>query len=288
VAWERSIALGRAASEDPGLGAEFCLWTDREFVLGYQLLAYAVCLIEHGELERATTLSLEGLALFQIKGNRYGIGDSLGNLGLMALRQGDLAQAYNYLSEVVALAVADDFQAMLCEWQPLLGLVSLYAGRATEARRMLSESLRLCLDLRNRFLLARVCVYLAEIALWEGELDQAEQWLGQSLAYYPDPRSITIYEVERLLIAARLASARQNFHRAATLFGVAERAHSQIHHMSIGPMRPLVDAALTTVHKALEADVFAEVFITGQQLSLHEAFAIILAPTPVTGILAAP
>jgi predicted ATPase/DNA-binding SARP family transcriptional activator len=285
AAWEQSIALGRAASEDPGLGAEFCLWTDREFVLGYQLLAYASCLIEQGKLERATTLSMEGLKLFQTRGNRYGIGDSLGNLGLMALRQGDLAQAYNRLSEVVALAVANNFHAMLCEWQPLLGLVTLYAGKATEARRMLSESLHLCLELKNKFFLARVCAYLAETSLWEGELDQAEQWLGQSLTYYPDPRSITIYEVERLFIAARLASAQQHYYRAATLLGLAEQAHSHIHYMSIGPMRALVDAALATVREALEADVFAEAFAMGQQLSLDEAFTTILAPTTVTGIL---
>jgi predicted ATPase/DNA-binding SARP family transcriptional activator len=288
AAWERSIALGRAASEDPGLGAEFCLWTDREFVLGYQLLAYAACLMAQGELERAMTLSMEGLKLFQARGNRYGIGDSLGNLGLMALRQGDLAQAHNRLSEVVALAVADNFHAMLCEWQPLLGLVTLYAGKATEARRLLSESLRLCLELKDKFFLARVCAYLAETALWEGELDQAVQWLGQSLTYHPDPRSITIYEVERLFIAARLASAQQHYYRAATLFGLAEQAHSHIHYMSVGPMRALVDAALATVREALDADVFAEAFATGQLLSLDEAFATLLAPITVTGKLTEP
>ena len=44
-------------------------------------------------------------------------------------------------------------------------------------------------------------------------------------------------------------------------------------------MRALADAALATVRASLDPVVFAEAFATGQQLSLEEAFATILAPT---------
>lgn len=69
--------------------------------------------------------------------------------------------------------------------------------------------------------------------------------------------------------------------RAATLFGLAEQAHSQIHYAISGPMRSLADAALATVKAALEPSVFAEAFAAGQQMSLEEAFATILVPTPI-------
>jgi len=43
-----------------------------------------------------------------------------------------------------------------------------------------------------------------------------------------------------------------------------------------------VDAALATVREALAAELFDEVFAAGQQLSLSEAFATILAPAHAT------
>ena len=47
-------------------------------------------------------------------------------------------------------------------------------------------------------------------------------------------------------------------------------------------MRTLADAALATVREALDPAVFAEAFAAGQQLSLDEAFATLLAPDALT------
>ena len=46
-------------------------------------------------------------------------------------------------------------------------------------------------------------------------------------------------------------------------------------------MRTLADTALATVQAALEPALFAKAFAAGQQMSLAEAFATILAPTPI-------
>ena len=159
--------------------------------------------------------------------------------------------------------------------------MSLYRGDAPEARRLLSESWRLCLELKNKFFLARVCTYLAELALWEEEVTQAEHWLAQSLDYQADPHRITMFQVTRLFVAARVATAQQQYLRAATLFGLADQVHSHIHYAIAGPMRALADAALAMVRAALEPEVFAAAFAAGQQLSLDEAFASILNPTAV-------
>ena len=167
-----------------------------------------------------------------------------------------------------------------------MGLVALYRGDPLEARRLLTESLRRCVELKEKRLLARNCTYLAETALWEGLLDEAEQWLAQSLAYHVDPQWITMHEVARLWVAARLATAQQQYLRAATLFGLADQAHSQVHYAIAGPMRALADAALATVQAALEPAVFAEAFAAGQQMSLEEAFATILAPGSFAGGIA--
>jgi len=285
-AWEQSIALARAAGEELALGAEFCLLADYDFVLVSCLWDYASVLIERGEVMRAAPLVAESLEIFRRRENQYEVADGLGTLGILALLQGDLAQAHRHLYEAVTLIKTFNIPGMLGNWPSLLGLVTLYSGNTLEARRLLSESLRVCLDLKVKSLLARVCCYLSETDLWEGKVKQAEQWLGQSLAYHADPYRISINEVARLWVAARLATAQQQYPRAATLFGLAEQMHSQIHYAIAGPIRALANAALATVRAALGPALFAEAFAAGQQLSLEEAFTTLLALNQVEELLA--
>ena len=183
----------------------------------------------------------------------------------------------------LAVASATDFNYHWIRgfWQPVLGFVTLYMGDVAGARRVLTASLHLCTELKDRMLLARTMTFLAETALWEDQTDEAADWLAQSLAQEADPGIIIIYEVIRLFVAARVATAQGRYQRAATLFGLAEQANSQIHYVYAGPMCTQTDAALATVRAALSPDVFAEAFAAGQQLSLKEAFATILHPTAI-------
>ena len=57
---------------------------------------------------------------------------------------------------------------------------------------------------------------------------------------------------------------------------------ASIHYELAGPVRLLADAALAKVRAALDPALFAEAFTAGQQLSLEEAFATILASSSVT------
>jgi non-specific serine/threonine protein kinase len=271
---EQAIMLTRAASEPPLLAADFGALADRDFILATHFLGYAAILSDQGELARAASLAAESLRLFQARGNRTGIGESLGLLGRLALLQGDLPQAHKLFQEAVAIATTLNYPAMQYEWQALLAVTSLYCGNATEARRLLTESLRRCLEQKNTILLARVCTYLAETALWEEEIDEAERWLAQSLAYQALPSSLTVFQVEQSFVAARLATAQQRYPRAATLFGLAEQFSSRLHYTYAGPMRAQIDAALAAVQAAMEPAGFAVAFAVGQQLSPEEAFAI--------------
>ena len=283
-AFERSIACARAARDRPGLGPQFGILSDRDFVLGDSLWAYADRLIEQGEFAQAAPLLAESSKLLQTQGSRWEMAASLGTAGRLALLQGDLTKSHALLHEAVTLASSFNHQGKVGDLQPFLGIVTLYGGGdAPEARRLLEDSLRLCLDLNDRFFLGRVCTYLAETALWEGELAEADQWLVQSLTYQADPRRIRIDQVERLLVAARLATAQGAYLRAATLFGVAERVRSQIRYEPAGPVRRLADTALATVRASLDPPRFAEAFSAGQQLSLEEAFAAFSASSSVTG-----
>src|SRR4030095_4250710 len=109
-------------------------------------------------------------------------------------------------------------------------------------------------------LVARNAIYLAETYLWEGLVDEAEHWLRQSFAHYANPRRIRLDQVERLLVAARLAAAQQQYRRAATLFGLAEQISRRLDYVLAGPLRPVVDTTLATAREALDPAVFAEAF----------------------------
>jgi predicted ATPase/DNA-binding SARP family transcriptional activator len=285
--WEQCIELARAAAYTPGPGDEFCAVNDGGYQLAVTLTRYATRLTDEGELERAAMLSSEALKLLQRQGDREFIAYGLGNLGRLALLRGDVGQARQFLQEAVTMAAADGNRLGLADWQPRLGIVTLYAGDVTEARRLLTESLSLCMGLKGDLVLARVYTYLAELALWEGKLDQAEQWLAQSVVDHAHPRWIRIELVECVWLAARLATAQQQFLRAATLFGLAEQLHRHTRYELLGPVRSLVEAALATVQAALDPAVFAATFSTGEQLSLEEAFATILAPSQEVGNRAA-
>lgn len=123
---------------------------------------------------------------------------------------------------------------------------------------------------------------MAETVLWEGQRNEAEQWLAQSLSYEAGPHRLTVNDVTRIFVAARLATAQQQFVRAATLFGLADQLHSQVHNAIAGPMLALADAALATVRAALAPDRFVAAWAAGRALSVQEAINFVLAAASVS------
>jgi tetratricopeptide (TPR) repeat protein len=273
AAWERSIECAREGRAAPGPGRAFGVTSEPDFLLGNALWAYAERLIEHGDFARAAPLLAESAALFQARGSRFEMADSLGARGRVALLQGDVTKARALLDEAVSLAAAFNYQEMLAGLQPLLGLATLYDGDAPGARRLLEASLAICLALNDPGLLAAVYAYLAETALREGEPDEAERQLAQSLAYRADPHAIGIFHVQRIYLAGRLAAAQGAYRRCAVLFGAAERARDRLHYELAGPPRRWIEEARAQANEALGPALFAEAFTAGEQLPPEEAFA---------------
>lgn len=139
--------------------------------------------------------------------------------------------------------------------------------------------------MKNKFYLAHVYTYLADGALWGGKVEQAGQCLAQSLAYHADAQRITMDEIQRLFVAARLATMQGQYQQAAVLLGVGEAAHRQMHYAYTGPMLPLVNAAQAKVREVLGAERFDEAFAEGQQLSLYEAYTTFVAPAHTRNIV---
>jgi predicted ATPase/transcriptional regulator with XRE-family HTH domain len=277
----RAYALAREANKAPDLCPEFGGLADHEFVLAAIQVSYASSLLHQGDVAQAALLVTDSLHRFHKQANHSFVADCLGKLGELALLRNNIAEAHSYLQESVTIGLTHNLPVVRAEWQWLLGLATLYRGDRSEAHRLLEECLRFCLAIKNTFFLACVCMGLAELALWEGELDQVRHWLGQSLTYQAAPKLITTTELQRLFIVARLAAAQGEYVRAAMLFGLAIETHRQIHYVYAGPMLPLVAAALATTQAALDQAVFDEALIVGQQMSLADAHATILAPSRV-------
>ena len=265
---ERAVALARAAYELGGLGTAWGLLGDRDFILASNITDYAKQLVDQGEVERAAPLAAESLELFRRRGDHNGISDTFAILGQLALMRGDLDAAYTLLCQSRTIITAFERLSWRLNWQPLLGLVTLYRGDASGARTLLADSLGLCAALKPNLSAARICAYLADAALLDSKHDEAEQWLRQSLEWYAEPHRIFIYDVERIFVAARLATAKGQYRRAAELFGLAEQAHGRVHHVRLGPQQALAEIALATVRQALEPLEFATAFTAGKQLSL--------------------
>ena len=277
AAWDRCLSLLSTAGEESALDETYCVYADLVFQQGFARFRYAIRLTDVGEYAQAEHLSAESLTFFRRRNNRDNILYPLGNLGRLALVRGDVVQARLLLQEAVTIAAEVGNQMGLGDWQPRLGIATLYCGDAVEAERLLLESLEMARDLRNDMYLSRIYTYLAETALWRADQTRAAQWLAKAWIHHANPRWPRTELVDCLWVAARLATAQEQYQRAATLFGLAEQVGARIHYAPIEPIRPLIETALATIREALPPDLFAEAFTFGQQLSLDEAFATILA-----------
>lgn len=272
------MGLLREVGDTQPADNRYSAYSDAGYQLAFALFRYAIRLIDTGDYSAAERLSAESLALFRRRENRDYIVAPLGSLGRLALLRGDLVQARLLLTEAVAIARSVGNVLGLIDCLPRLGMAMLYSGDATEAERLLHESLGLSRTINSPMYLAWNFTYLAETALWQGELDESARWLEEALAYHANPRWVRTETVDCLWVAAWLATAQEQYQRAATLFGLAEQMGSRIGYSAIQPVRPLIGTARATVRAALGEAAFDEAFAAGQSMTLGAAVASISAP----------
>ncbi|MEZ4617421.1 MAG: hypothetical protein R2867_18185 [Caldilineaceae bacterium] len=237
-------------------------------------------LIDYGKFEQATELIQESLQCSEARGYGSGVAACFGNLGRIALLQGDLIQAHTLFQQAVTTATADFHPAVVARLKLMLALTTLYHDDAVQARRLLLEGLEIWTNIRDKLYLSRICIYLAETALWENKPEEAEQWLVQCLNYHFDPRWIGIAMVNCLFVAARLAMVRQQYQHAVALFGLAEVTRQRTYCTLVAPVRAQVDAELAKVRTLLDPALFAEALARGQQIPLSDAFTTMLVQAP--------
>ena len=270
--WDRAMTFAREASKSPGLGKEFGVFADYLFIRSAGADNYALRLIDYGKFAQATALIQESLQCSQARGYGSGVAACLGNLGHIALLQGDLNQAHTFLQQAVMTATTDLHPSVVARLKPMLALTTLYHDDTIEARRLLLEGLAILTNIRDKLRLSHICIYLAETALWENKPEEAEQWLVQCLNYQFDPRWIGIALVNCFFVAARLAVIRQHYQQAVALFSFAEVTRQRVYCTLVEPVRAQVDADLARARAMLDPALYAEAFVLGQQMALDDPF----------------
>lgn len=276
-AYRRAIELARRGLNKPEAFETYGGIVAPEVQLAHRLRCYARFLIERGETVEPTAIASESLNLFRAVGHEWGVALVIGELGGVALLHGETEQARASFQEAVDMGIHLDDLSVLSHWQPSLGLATLYAGDVETAHRLLIDSLEPCRAYGDPANQARAYCYLADAELWRRNVEEAKRWLAQSLTYDTEFLSGTVFEMQRVLLGARLAAATDKDLHAAHLFGAAHALGSHIHYAAQDPMVGLAESSTAEVRARLGECAFEAAYAAGEQWTLPEAHARIVA-----------
>ena len=234
-----------------------------------------------GALDEARAAYEESLQLLREMGNVTHIFYPLGNLGRLALLDGDLAGARHRFAEYVEVCRRTRNRVSLADWLLRLGMVQLYQGEPGPARAALQESLAVSEDIAHRPLVPNILTWLALVAVAEGDLDQAGHYLQQSLNAYTkfyaadgshiSPRDFQYLErsqlIEALLAAARIQAAQESPDSAARLLSFAEQMLQERPYRLDPPVQAMVD----DLHDQLDVPALAPAWADGRAMTLEQA-----------------
>jgi predicted ATPase/DNA-binding XRE family transcriptional regulator len=205
-----------------------CREANNRRLLANALLLYGDFLREKGALEPARALYRESLAHAQALGDELVI-YPMGNLGRLALLDGDIERAGARFAECVAVSRARGNPIALVDWLLRLGIVQYYRRQPDAAYASLAECVALAEALNHWRCIPNAQVWLAAATLQGGDAVAANQVLQQSLAKYASrlrgpaeahPSAVEL--AEALVAAAHIRIAQNRFGEAALALGCAE------------------------------------------------------------------
>ena len=274
AAYEEAIAICEERLDDPQfngfLGSLLGLQGDR--LLGFGMLA---------EAKASFAASLTHLREL---GDTFWIAYPLGNLGRMALHDGDLEGAYEMISESVALVRESANRGGIADWLFRLGQVQLYRGDLAGAELNLQETLRLYEESDNSFGPPGVLSNLALVAVARGDLATAVAYIEDCFVRYDKLRheaqkvdpAATFLEfgdmLDSLLHAGLVSYAKGDWRSAMAFFTSFERNERE--YVAIRPLRDKVEGAKSVIQSQLAPSEYIRA--TGQSLNIEELLSIYL------------
>ncbi|MCB0032731.1 MAG: tetratricopeptide repeat protein, partial [Anaerolineales bacterium] len=270
AAYAEAIAICEERLDDPRfngfLGSLLGLQGDRMLTFGMM-----------GEAKASLEASVAHLRKL---GDTFWIAYPLGNLGRMALHEGDLQKAYELISESVAITRHSGNRGGIADWLFRLGQVQLYRGELAAAERNLQETLRLYEETDNAFGPPGVLSNLSLVALARGELETAAARLQDGFGRYRQLRqevrqvnfSSDFLEFgdtrDSLLHAALVAHAQGDWPTAVAFFRLFEQ--NERGYKVIRPLQDKVTNAKADIQTQLLPEEYAAVLAQAEQLTLDD------------------
>ncbi|HEY8285561.1 MAG TPA: DUF6788 family protein [Chloroflexota bacterium] len=257
--YEQALALYRALGNTRGVAA----------LLGNVGLVVK----EQGDYDQAARLYEDSLATYRDLEDTRGMANALNNLGIVAGDQGDYGRATALHEESLALKrTLGDSRGIVTSLNNL-GAIAIDQGDYARAKVLHEESLALARVLDNRRSTVVSLHNLARIAHAQGLDAQAVDLYRQCLTLCR-PLGDRISLAQALEGLASCACPRQEFHRAARLYGAAER----LREAASVPARPLAagdrssyDRDQALVRSALGVAAVTAAWAEGRALTVDQA-----------------
>jgi len=198
--------------------------------------------------------------------NKWGIMTSLCLLGEIALRKGDLKQAYAYFNEVsvMARAYADRYALMGALYG--LGTVARWEGEYDQAIQYHSEELELGRLINHAESVAEAHYRLGAVARLQGDTPRARFHFRESML------AISPLLVTQLCEdVAAWCAAHQQPRQALTLFGGANALRTTIQVLTLPLAQQEYNQTITAVRTQLDVAAAIEAWDAGQTMTLEEA-----------------
>jgi predicted ATPase len=237
----------------------------------WALTGAGVLMIEqHDDLERATALLEEALALSRDVGDRWTEAGVLSNLATAAIGKGDHGRAADILEAGEKLYRSLGDRGRLAPCLANQGYIALIQGDHKRARKLIEESLVLARETEDKWMIAMALANLGFATLHYGDHEQAAALLLEGLELGRELGD-KMTQAECLEGLACVAATRGEAPQTAQLFGVAEVSREA---MGV-PLPPeehaLREPYMVDARSRLDGSAWENAWEQGRSMSLDEA-----------------
>jgi predicted ATPase/DNA-binding SARP family transcriptional activator/DNA-binding CsgD family transcriptional regulator len=231
----------------------------------------ALALAVRGDLERATDLSEESLALSEGVGSVRGAMISLFCIGITSYVRGDVRRALRLLEEALALSREVGDPSMIASVSIQLGYTLLLDGDLERAKMVTREAATILREQNHRHFIAFALDNLGWVALLEGDTERAATEFKEGLMLRRE-----IGEKESLPSTleglASVAGTRGEARRAARLFGAARTLREAMSVQQQFGEHALEEPYSSVARTRLDEASWEAAFAEGQAMTYDEVF----------------
>ena len=233
-----------------------------------------------GNYSRALELGEEALALCRKLGDKKSMGMSFICLGSSRYFQGEFELGRESLEQSLALGREVGDKWLIATSLRVLGITVNQLGDYARAMELFEESLAVYREMGDKLGIAYLLRNMGLVPLNQGDYKRAAALCEESLALSQEmgDKWSMAWALEELGAVAILGKGQPE--RAARLFGIAESLREEAGTSMPLSERALYDKSLATVREALDEKVLDAAWAKGRAMSLEEAIAYALEPSP--------